>query len=64
MKRQNGEVKRAAAFVKAAFRLNLKPGEAGTFECPICGQTAIAKAARQNGHIHTACSGCNALLME
>ena len=62
--KQDGEAERAATFVKAACGLKLKPGEAGTFDCPVCGHTAIAKAARQNGHIHAACIGCGALMME
>ena len=64
MERQDGEAEQAAAFVKAACGLKLKPGEAGTFECPVCGHTAIAKAAPHSGHLRAACTECNALLME
>lgn len=60
----NSEVEKAAAFVKAACGLQLKPGESATFSCPICGHTAIAKAARQNGHIHAACTGCDVRLIQ
>lgn len=65
MKRfSDAEVKKGAAFVKAAFALKLRPGEAGTFDCPICGHTAIAKAAPHSGHIHAACSGCHTAVMQ
>lgn len=60
----DGGAERTAAFVKAVCELKLKPGEVETFGCPVCGHTAIAKAALQNGHIHAACIGCGAVMME
>ena len=58
------KVEKGAAFVKAAFALKLKPGEAATFDCPICGHTAVAKAALHSGHIHASCTGCNTSMMQ
>lgn len=58
------KIKQGAAFAKAAFELKLKPGESGMFTCPICGHTAVAKAAPDSGHIHAACTGCDTGLMQ
>lgn len=34
------------------------------FECPMCGGKAYASKSLLNGHLHAACTNCNAIIME
>ena len=48
----------------AELKATLNKGESTDFECPICGQTAIASRSALSGQIKACCPFCKTQIME
>ena len=48
----------------AELKTKLNRGECTDFECPVCGQTAIASRSTLSGQIKACCPFCKAQIME